>query len=195
MSRVLFISTATLKKNTSIQQNVDDSLLNPYIYKAQETHIQQILGTNLYEKIATLIEANTIGDAVNINYKKLLDDYVVPCLIEYSFYEVMPFISLKITNKSIVRGSSEFTTEGDLTDLKYLRSTVRDLAEFYAQRITNFIRQYSNNYIEYQTNSGLDKIVPNGTSYFNGIYTGGTGRYSDCKWGLDIRPTKYLRGF
>jgi hypothetical protein len=187
MSRVLFISTATLKRSTPIQQNVDDDLLNPYIYKAQETHIQQILGTNLYDKIMTLIQTNTMSQPSNINYKLLLDDYIIPCLTEYSFYEVMPFISLKITNKSIVRGNAEFATEGDLTDLKYLRSTVRDIAEFYAQRVSNYLKQYSYNFPEYFTNSGLDKIVPNSTSYFSGVYIGGTGRYSDCKWGLGDR--------
>jgi hypothetical protein len=184
MSRVLFLSTYRLKKNTPIQQNVDDDLLNPYIYKAQETHIQQILGTNLYDKIAILIQTNGISQGANANYKTLLDDYIVPCLVEYSFYEVMPFISLKITNKSIVRGNAEFATEGDLSDLKYLRQTVLDIAQFYAQRVSNYLKQYSYNYPEYFTNSGLDKIVPNSTSYFNGVYISGTGRYSDCKWGL-----------
>ena len=187
MSRVLLISTATLKKHTPIQDNVDDSLLNPYIYKAQETHIQQILGTNLYDKVLNLVQTNTIGTASNVAYKTVLEDYIVPCLIEYSFYEVMPFISLKITNKSIVRGNAEYATEGDLADLKYLRQSVRDLAEFYAQRLTNFLRQYSNNYPEYFTNSGLDKIVPNSTSYFAGVYIKGSGRYSDCRWGLADR--------
>lgn len=187
MSRVLFLSTYRLKKNTPIQENVDDNLLNPYIYKAQETHIQMILGTNLYEKIATLIQTNGISSPQNINYKTLLDDYIVPCLIEYSFYEVMPFISLKITNKSIVRGNAEFAVEGDLADLKYLRQTVSDIAQFYAQRISNYLKQYSYNFPEYFTNSGLDKIVPNSTSYFNGVYIPGTGRYSDCKWGLGDR--------
>jgi hypothetical protein len=184
MGRVLFLSTYRLKKNTPIQQNVDDDLLNPYIYKAQETHIQQILGTNLYDSISDMIINNTIGSPQNVNYKTLLDDYIGPCLIEYSFYEVMPFISLKITNKSIVRGNAEFANEGDLTDLKYLRQTVADIAQFYAQRLSNFIKQYNYNYPEYFTNSGLDKIVPNSTSYFNGCYIPGTGRYSSCSWGL-----------
>jgi hypothetical protein len=187
MSKVLFISTAVLKQNTPIQENVDDSLLNPYIFKSQETHIQQILGTNLYQKIILLIETNTIGLPQNSNYKTLVDDYIVNCLIEWSFYEVMPFISMKLTNKSIVRGNAEFATEGDLNDLKYLRSTVRDLAEFYSQRVSNYLKQYNYNFPEYFTNSGLDKIVPNSTSYFSGIYIGGTGRYSDCKWGLGDR--------
>ena len=184
MSRVLFISTATLKQNSPIEQNVDDSLLNPYIWKAQETHIQQILGTNLYDKLQTLITTNAIGLPQNANYKTLIDDYIVSCLIEWSFYEVMPFISLKITNKSIVRGNSDYAVEGDLNDLKYLRGTVRDLAQFFSQRISNYLKQYSYNFPEFHTNSGLDKIVPNSTSYFNGLYLSGTGRYSDCKFGL-----------
>jgi hypothetical protein len=36
MGRILLTSTYRLKKNTPIQQNVDDDLLNPYIYKTQE---------------------------------------------------------------------------------------------------------------------------------------------------------------
>lgn len=184
MSRVLFISTQKLKSETPIQDNVDDNLLNPYIYNAQETHLQMILGTNLYNKIKDLITTNTIALPQNSNYKLLLDDYIVPALVQWSFYEALPFISLKITNKSILRPTADNATEADLTDLKYLRSTVSDLAQFFSQRITNFIRQFSYNYPEMFTNSGLDKIVPNSTSYFSGIFLPGTGRYSDCSWGL-----------
>ena len=184
MSRILFISTATLKNSTPIQDNVDDNLLNPYINNAQETHIQMILGTNLYDKIKALIQTNTIGQPQNSNYKTLLDDYIVPALIQWAFYESLPFISLKITNKSILRPNADNATEADLTDLKYLRSTVQDLAQFYSQRISNYLKQYSYNFPEFFTNSGLDKIVPNSTSYFNGVYIRGTGRYQDCSWGL-----------
>lgn len=178
-SRVLLTNTYRLKKNTPIENNVDDDILNPYIFKAQETHIQQILGTDLYVKIIDEVKNNTItGD-----YKTLLDEYITPALIEWAFYEALPFISLKLTNKSIARGNADYLAEGDLNDLKYLRQTVRDLAEFYSTRVIGYLRQYSNRYPEYQTNSGLDKIVPNSSSYFNGIYLGG-GRSKDCDWGL-----------
>ena len=192
MGRVLLTSTYRLKKQTPIQQNVDDDLLNPYIFKAQETHIQQILGTNLYNRIMNDVVANSLAGP----YLTLLNDYITPCLIEYTFYEVLPFISLKITNKSIGRGNADYMAEGDLSDLKYLRQTVRDLAEFYGTRIIGYLRQYSNQFPEYTTNSGLDKIVPNSQAYFNGVYLGG-GRSSDCSWGLDDRGTAYIipRGF
>lgn len=181
MGRILLTSTYRLKKNTPIQQNVDDDLLNPYIYKTQETHIQQILGTNLYNRIMNDVVSNNVTGP----YLTLLNDYITPCLIEYTFYEVMPFISLKITNKTIGRGNAEYLAEGDLSDLKYLRQTVRDLAEFYGTRIIGYLRQNSNSFPEYTTNSGLDKIVPNSQTYFNGVYLGG-GRSQDCRWGLDL---------
>lgn len=192
MGRILLTSTYRLKKNTPIEQNVDDDLLNPYIFKAQETHIQQILGTNLYNRIMNDVITNNV---VN-QYATLLNDYITPCLIEYAFYEVMPFISLKITNKTIGRGNAEYLAEGDLSDLKYLRQTVRDLAEFYGQRIIGYLRQYSNQFPEYTTNSGLDKIVPNSSNYFNGVYLGG-GRSNSCNWGLDDQGTPYIipRGY
>ena len=178
MARVLLLTTDKLKANTPIQQNVDDSIIKPYIYKSQETHIQQYLGTDLYNKILSDVQSGSISG----NYKTLLDDYIQPALIEWSFYEVMPFISLKITNKTIGRGNADYLAEGDLTDLKYLRQTVRDVAEFYGERVIGYLRQYSNNFPEYSTNSGLDKIVPNSKSYFNGVYLGG-GRSKDCDWG------------
>lgn len=181
MARVLLLSTYRLKKNTPIEENVSDNILNPYIYKAQEVYIQQYLGTDLYNKIMEKVSDGSI--TTPSPYKTLLDDYITPALIEWSFYEVLPFISLKITNKSIGRGNAEFLSEGDLNDLKYLRQTVRDLAEFYGSRVINYLKQYSNSYPEYNTNSGLDKIVPNSSSYFNGVYLGG-GRSKDCRFGL-----------
>ena len=182
MARVLLTSTYRLKRSTPIAENVDDDLLNPYIFKAQEVHIQQILGTDLYNRIMNDVISNSINGA----YATLLNDYITPCLIEWTFYEVMPFISLKITNKTIGRGNAEYLAEGDLNDLKYLRQTVRDLAEFYGSRVIGYLKQYSNSFPEYNTNSGLDKIIPNSSSYFSGIYLGG-GRSKDCRWGLNDR--------
>jgi hypothetical protein len=177
MARVLFIGTARVKKQTPIQQNVDDDLLQNYIFRAQETHIHQILGTNLYNKIKALMLANNLTGV----YKTLMDDYITPCLIEYSFYEVMPFISLKLTNKSIVRGNADYATEGDLSDLKYLRQTVLDVAQFYGERVIGYLKENSSLYPEYTSNSGLDTIKPQRSNFFGGVYLGNGSH--DCGFG------------
>lgn len=173
------ISASLLKSRTPIEQNVSDDILTNYIYKAQETRIQAYLGTNLYRVLLSEIEADTIS-GVN---KTLLYDYVRPTLIEWSFYEAMPFISLKITNKSIGRGTADYLAEGNLDDLKYLRNSARDLAEFYGERLILFLKEHSNDYPAYLTNSGLDQMPPQTKSYFGGVYLGG-GKSRDCGWGL-----------
>lgn len=170
MAIVRFISTDLLKKRTPIDGNVDGDILNNYILKAQETHIQQILGTDLYNALKTKVQSSTVtGD-----YITLMNDYVQPALIEYSFYECLPFISLRLTNKSIVRGNSDYSTEADLDDLKYLRSTVRDVAEFYGERCVKYLKSDRSRFPEYMTNSTLDKMKPSGSAYFTGIYIPGS---------------------
>ena len=51
MAQVLFIKVSTLKKHTILDGNVDVDKLLPYIKIAQEIHIQNFLGTKLYDKI------------------------------------------------------------------------------------------------------------------------------------------------
>jgi hypothetical protein len=179
MPRVLFIGAARIKKQTPIQQNVDDDLISNYIFRAQETYIHQYLGTDLYDKIKTLMLANNLTGV----YKTLMDDYITPCLIEWSFYEVMPFISLKLTNKSIGRGNADYLAEADLNDLKYLRQTVRDVATFYGERLIGYLKENSSLYPEYQTNSGLDKLQPQyRQGFFGGVFIP-SNRKDDCSWG------------
>jgi len=181
MSRVLFLSTARLKKASPLQENVDDDLLNNYIWRAQETEIHQILGTDLYDSLKNKIINNQLSGV----YKDLMDDYIIPTLIEWSFYHVLPFVSLKLTNKSIGRGNADYLAEADLADLKYLRQTVREVATFYNERLIGHLKQYTNLYPEYLTNSGLDKLQPQfRQGFFGGIYTGG-GRGKDCGFGLN----------
>jgi hypothetical protein len=82
---VLLISEQKLKDNTPINENVDSSELRFCILQAQNIQIQESLGTNLYEKLLQIVDNGTISDPSNLNYKLLLDNYIQPTLISYSF--------------------------------------------------------------------------------------------------------------
>jgi hypothetical protein len=62
------------------------TLLLPYVLQAQTLYIEPKLGTQLYEHIKGLIQAGTIGDAGNVAYKTLLDDYISFVLVNYSVF-------------------------------------------------------------------------------------------------------------
>lgn len=161
---VLFISEETIKKSTTINGNVDVELLLPYIKVAQDIHVHQLLGTDLYEKL----QSDITGSSVSGAYQTLLDDYIQPLLIHYSLYECLPFLSFKIMNKDIVRKISETSTAASLQDIQYMREIVKNTAEYYGKRLVDYITNNTSSFPEYSTNSGAD-LSPTKEAYFSGM--------------------------
>lgn len=161
---VLLISEDTIKKSTTINGNVDVELLLPYMKVAQDIHIHQLLGTDLYDKIQADVSGGTLSGA----YKTLVDTYVQPVLVHYSLFECLPFLSYKIMNKDIVRKISETSSAASLEDIKYIRNIVKDTAEFYSERLVDYLRDNIESYPEYNSNTGSD-LPPTKETYFSGI--------------------------
>ena len=84
MAQVLFIKVQDLKKNTIIDGNVDVDKILPYIKISQEIHIQNFLGTKLYEQIETKITNNNLTG----HYLTLVNNYVQPALIHYAMMAI-----------------------------------------------------------------------------------------------------------
>jgi hypothetical protein len=166
MAKVKFISTTYLKENTTIQDNVDDNILVPFIYKAQDTHLQQILGTTFYNTLKNGIASGT----TNSDEESLIRDYIQPMVCEWTLYEALPHINYKLTNKAVSQENSEFSQASSLDDIKYLRSSVRDMAEFYTKRLTKYLCDYSNLFPTYMTPDAKENLAKSSKSYFSGIY-------------------------
>ena len=161
---VLFVSEDTIKKSTTINGNVDVELLLPYIKVAQDIHIHQLLGTDLYDKI----QADITGGTLTGNYQSFTDDYIQPVLIHYALFECLPFLSYKIMNNDIVRKISETSTPASLEDIKYMREIVKNTAEYYATRLVDYLCNNNELFPEYTTNSNGD-LAPTKDTYFSGI--------------------------
>jgi len=181
MANILFITTEYLKTNTAIDDNIDNSILTPYITQAQKIHIEPILGTVLYKKLQADITAGSVTGV----YKTLLDDYIQNTLAYWTMYDSLPFLNYKVTNKSIVTKGSETSAAIGLDELRYLHANIRDNAEYLSQRITKYLVTNQSSFSEYRSNSEIDEIRPNSTSYFSGIYLG-NGSNNDCNDGLGL---------
>ena len=59
--RVQLISETTLKAYTLINDNVDAAFIGPTIQKAQDMGLQPLIGSNLLEKVCSLVESDKIG--------------------------------------------------------------------------------------------------------------------------------------
>jgi hypothetical protein len=161
-----FISTVFLKENTTIEDNVDDTKLVPFIKISQDTHIGQVLGATFYNRLKEGVALNNL----NSDETDLMKDYIQPCLAQFAYYEVYPFLNFKTTNKAISKESSEFSQPSELDEIKYMRNAIRDLAEFYLKRLSRFLCDFSDLFPEYQNPDPKDNLPKNSKAYFNGVY-------------------------
>ena len=168
MAYVLFISEDKLKDSTAINMNVDVNFLLPYVRIAQKKYIETKLGTNLFEAIQLMISGGTISLPANANYKTLLDDYIADVLVHYAFYEVLPFLRYKVQNNNVVSKTAENSNPLSRAEAQDLRSEISNTAQFYTERLVDYLCNNNNLFPEYSTNTGSD-VNPDSNAYYQGM--------------------------
>ena len=178
MADVLFISEGRLKKLTAVHENVEPQDLMPHVLEAQDIYIQGMVGTTYYNTLKARIVATTLTPADEV----LLDDYIAPTLANYSLYQALPTLTYKIFNKSLMQPDSETAVGASIDQMKYIRQSVQDTAEFYRERTREYLRDNISDFPEY-SNPGSDGMYPDKQpDYFHGIVipkAGGCGYYGD----------------
>lgn len=169
MSNIVYlISTQYLKSHSVINGNVADELLNNSIEEAQTIYLQQILGTKLYEKILNLVDTGEIALPVNAEYKRLLDSHIQKVLSYRATELAIPYLMVKLVNKGTQSQNSDWSNSSDLKSVQYLRDDVVNRAEFYEQRLIDYLCDNAGKFPEYHSNRGHD-LRHNKNAFFSGI--------------------------
>ena len=131
IQHTLFISATRLKKDTALGGSVDDNLIMPYILLAQDMNILPVLGTDLYDKLKSDVQGGSLTGA----YKTLVETYIQPALVQFTFSTLAPYLRLRFSNNSVVvMGATEQSSSATYDDIKPLMDTATDAAEFYRHR-------------------------------------------------------------
>jgi hypothetical protein len=181
---VLFISETKLKENTAINDNVDSSELRFAIQLAQQIYIQETCGTNLFQKLQELVYSGDIELAGNINYKTLLNQFIQPCLIQYSYMLGLDNFYIKWVNVGLVQNRNEQGSNVDIKSLQYLKQNAKNQAEFLDNLLRRHLIFRSGLYPEYNNgNLNNGELPPQTDSAFrSSITTPGAGYYYRNKW-------------
>jgi len=165
--KALFISRDDLVRYTPISGNLDFDRVVQYIEIAQDIHVHELLGTNLYEKLQADVLANTLtGD-----YEILVKNHIKPTLAQYALLEFLPFSQFSINNKGVFKHTSEASETLSRSDINMMTEATRDTANHYASRMIEYLRNYPNSFPEYLTNS-KEQMAPNRDSNFGGWQIG-----------------------
>lgn len=163
MATALFLKREDIVRNSIIDGNLDTDKLLPFIKIAQEIHIRNYLGTDLYNKISADIIAGTLSG----NYLSLVTTYVQPMLIHYAMVDYLPFASFSIKNGGVYKHSSENSEIASKEEIDYLVQKERDIAEYYTRRFIDYMSFNQSLFPEYYSNSN-DDVYPDKDATFNG---------------------------
>jgi hypothetical protein len=163
MATALFISRTDLVKNSIIDGNVDTDKFIQFVKIAQEIHIQNYLGTDLYNKISTDIIASNLSGA----YLTLVNKYVQPMLIHYALADYLPFAAYQVKNGGVFKHTSENAEAVEKNEIDYLVNKEMDFAEYYTRRMIDYVTFNISSFPEYNTNNNED-VYPDKDSLFQG---------------------------
>ena len=165
MAQALFVSREDIVKYTALSGNIDTDKFIQWVKVAQDIHIQNYLGTKLFDKINDGIVDNNLVNP----YLSLLNIYIKPMVIHWSMVEFMPFSAYTFGNKGVYKHNSENSENVDKSEIDFLIEKERSIAEHYTRRFIDFVSFNQAQFPEYNTNSN-DDMFPDKEADFTGWY-------------------------
>lgn len=153
MSKALFVTRQDISTFTAANGNIDNDKLLPFINIAQDIHIQNYLGSELYIKIQNdIVASNLTGDYLN-----LVNDYIKPMLLHWSMVEYLPYAGVNIANGGIYTKNPENSTALSKDHVDSLIQKSESVAQFYTRRFIDYMQNNASSlFPEYYDNSNED---------------------------------------
>ena len=167
MATPLFINRTDLVSNSIIDGNVDTNKFIFFVSIAQTIHIQNFLGTELYQEFEGMVTAGTLTVGANPNHYALMTDYIQPMLIWYAQTDYIPWAAFQIKNGGVFKHTSENSESASKEELDYLIAKAREYAEWYTRRFIDYMNFNQTLFPKYYSNSN-DDIDPSQDAIFNG---------------------------
>ena len=102
MTNTLLISEIKVREYSDINESLDNSLIKNGIRVAQDISLQRVIGTLLYNALLSKVDAGTMDDSVNADYKTLLDDYIQDMLLYASYYNILEDTFIRTRNNGLL---------------------------------------------------------------------------------------------
>ena len=160
-AEVLFINADYLKRFTHVNGSVEEAYIQPSVMLAQDKYIQSFLGTDLFNKLKTDIAASSLAG----DYVTLMNSHVRRVTLWWTMLELVPRMHVRLDNGGLVIRVSEDSQPITKGDLNRELDLARQNAQFYTDRMIDYLCENSSLFPEYSSNSA-DDIKPEKKAYY-----------------------------
>ena len=181
MITAYFVSEQKLKEYTPVNKMMDSGKLTSAIRISQDIVAKEALGQSLYEKMMELISSGDISLSTNVNYKNLLDNYIVPCAMWNAYYVSLDFALVEYANVGLVSNNTEQGSSVDLATFKTIKNGAKHTADFYTEKLKVWLLNNTSLYPEYDRESP-GETEPDRSTYSTGIVFDTPGGYCRDEW-------------
>lgn len=166
---IRFCTADQVTDSMPINNDVDSDTLKKTIWIAQEQHVQNSLGSNLYKEFKRLVDTGDIDLPGKVEYKTLLDEYIIPVLFRYSYYRSIRTFSSQFTDKGVQNRSGEASQRAPENNVHALRQDALNDAEFHEKLLKKYICDKGAGVFPEYFDCNPEDIRPKSESSFNGI--------------------------
>lgn len=184
----LFIDDEYLKTYTPLGKSIDVNQIYPFVREAQDIYTQDLLGSPLYNYLEyKLYSGLTFSTTYFLQQEIDLINICSKALAYWSIYLAIPHLAIQIRNIGVARPTGENTQVSTVEEMKYIREEMMNLAEFWNQRVVNFLCENSTYFPLYGAAS--KDMYPTTYQYDTDIYI--EDRYKD----LTLNEIKFLKKY
>ena len=152
---LLFLTKDEIAKTTIVGGNVEREKYVFCIINVQKTIIETMLGTELYDKIVSDLEL----DSLTGDYLELFNDFIKPITKNLSVSEYVEISNYYLGNKGLFKPSSENSETASKNDRIELSQKYKGLAQTYIERFNKWIlRKDLPEYKTYQDEVNARKV-------------------------------------
>ena len=172
MNKVLLLSETTLKKYSNISDNTDGKYIQTAIQATQDIDLQNIIGPALVNKLASLVEDDSIYNEQNKKYYDLLTEYITPYMVWQTMSALQVVLNYKIANSGVYQNQDDRKTGLSYRETQALQDQYVRYANSYATKLKNYLSHNSSKYPEYckAVNGEGEEDVPTYGIYLGDVF-------------------------
>lgn len=145
MNNVLLISEKTIKENSLVSNNVDGKYIQNAIRTAQDISLQPIIGQKLFERLCEGISDDNLTELET----ELIKTYIQPILLNAVMSDLVLQLTFKFRNMGTVQTTDTNIIVPSLKDLQYIREDYNLKAQFYMNRLSDFLEANCSKFEQY----------------------------------------------